>query len=69
MAESDDGSAEVPPPSERPAGMPRWVKISLIVALVLIVVFFFVNLAGGGGGHGPRRHSGVGEIWAVEAIA
>ena len=48
-------------------GMPRWVKVSLIVALVLVALFLIVNLAGGGG-HGPQRHSGSGPLHAV-AIA
>lgn len=35
-------------------GMPRWVKVFLIVSLV--VVFLFVILLLTGGGHGPGRH-------------
>lgn len=35
--------------------MPRWVKVSLIVAASLIVVFVLAQLVGGGN-HGPRRH-------------
>jgi len=37
-------------------GMPRWVKILGLIALVvvlLLVVLMFV----GGGGHGPGRHT------------
>lgn len=38
-----------------PPGTPRWVKVSLIiaVAVVLLVVILLVS----GGGHGPGRHS------------
>ncbi len=54
-------------PGERQAGMPRWVKISLIVALVLVAVFVIINLAGGGGEHGPGRHSGSGPLGAAVA--
>jgi hypothetical protein len=45
-------------PLERPTpGMPRWVKVSLIVALVLAVLVVVVLLVGGGvGDHGPGRH-------------
>ncbi len=39
-------------------GMPRWVKLSLIVALVLVLTFVVANLIGVGGEHGPGRHRG-----------
>jgi hypothetical protein len=42
-------------------GMPRWVKISLIIVMVLVLAFVILNLAGVGGEHGPRRHSGGGD--------
>lgn len=43
------------------AGMPRWVRISAIVVLVLAVLVVVVLFVGGGpgggpGGHGPGRH-------------
>ncbi len=43
-------------------GMPRWVKILGIIALVvvlLLVVLMLVSGGGGpgGGGHGPGRHT------------
>lgn len=38
-----------------PAGMPRWVKIFLIVAAVLVVLLVAGMLIGGGQ-HGPGRH-------------
>jgi hypothetical protein len=43
---------------DRPmTGMPRWVKVSMIVALVLVVLVVVMLLVGGGpGDHGPRRH-------------
>jgi hypothetical protein len=38
-------------------GMPRWVKVSAIIALVLVVLVVVMLLVGGGPGeHGPRRH-------------
>jgi hypothetical protein len=43
-------------PSSHPqtAGMPRWVKVFGIVAILLVLVFVGFHLAGGGfGGHGP----------------
>lgn len=39
-------------------GMPRWVKISLIVVGTLIAIFVFLQLIGVGGQHGPSRHIG-----------
>ncbi len=38
-------------------GMPRWVKISAFVVLVVAVLVVVMLLVGGGpGGHGPSRH-------------
>lgn len=46
------------------SGMPRWVKVFLIVVIVLVVlaVVALLTSRGGPGGHGPRRHlpSGLG---------
>jgi hypothetical protein len=40
------------------AGMPRWVKVSAIIALVIVVLVVVMLLVGGGPGeHGPGRHS------------
>lgn len=48
-----------------PAGrLPRWVKVSLIVAL-LVAVLVVVMMLVGGGGHGPGRHSGAATIAGV----
>jgi hypothetical protein len=41
-------------------GMPRWVKVSLIVVGMLIVLFVVFNLTGIGGQHSPGRHLGPG---------
>ena len=45
-----DGSADRGPT----AGLPRWVKVSGIIALVLVVLVLVLLLAGGD--HGPGRH-------------
>ncbi|MFD7409347.1 hypothetical protein ACFV7R_43510 [Streptomyces sp. NPDC059866] len=45
-----------PTPSSAPdeGGAPRWVKVSVVVAVVLVAVFVIVHLAGGGMvGHTP----------------
>lgn len=48
---------------ESTTGIPRWVKVSAIVALVLVVLVVVMLLVGGDhgpspgpGGHGPGRH-------------
>ena len=38
-------------------GIPTWVKVSGIVALVVILLVVVVMVAGVGGDHGPGRHS------------
>ena len=45
---------------ERPstAGMPRWVKVFLIVGLALVLLVLVGKVTGVGGGHGPGRHGG-----------
>ena len=40
------------------AGMPRWVKISLLVVGALVLVFVLANITGVAGDHGPGRHAG-----------
>jgi hypothetical protein len=37
-------------------GMPRWVKVFLIIALALVLLFVVGKLTGVGGEHGPGRH-------------
>jgi hypothetical protein len=40
--------------TERATGMPRWVKVSLIVAVAVIVLVIILMVTGG---HGPGRHA------------
>ena len=44
------------PTSKDSKGVPQWVKISGIVALIVVVVVIAM-LVVGGGNHGPGRHS------------
>jgi hypothetical protein len=37
--------------------MPRWVKVTAIVAGVLVAIFVVLQLTGVGGQHGPGRHT------------
>ncbi len=46
--------ADVPPERAPTTGMPRWVKVSAIVAVVLVVLVVVMLLVGGD--HGPSRH-------------
>jgi hypothetical protein len=43
-------------------GMPRWVKVSLVIVGALAVLFavLMATAGDGGGGHGPGNHSLVG---------
>lgn len=49
---------------ERREGMPRWAKVSLIIAalvVLLVVLTMFLFPGGDEGGHGPDRHASSGE--------
>jgi hypothetical protein len=41
-------------PDREPTGIPRWVKVSLIIVAVVGLLIVVMTLIGGG--HGPRRH-------------
>jgi hypothetical protein len=56
--------ADLPPdlrPDNQAPAMPRWVKVSVIVALVLAVLVVIALLTGG---HGPSRHMSSGAVGA-----
>ena len=47
---------------DAPPGMPRWVKVTGVVAIVLVLLVGVLLLFGNGpGGHGPGRHTGSGD--------
>ena len=48
----DQASPKGPPP------MPRWVKVSIAIAVALVALFVVLKLTGAGGEHGPGRHGG-----------
>ena len=55
-----DGSAGSPGPGPDHGefqGMPRWVKVSGIVVVLLAVLVAVLLVLGGPGGHGPGRHA------------
>jgi hypothetical protein len=41
-----------------PPGMPRWVKVSLIIVLALVLLVVVAQVTGIAGEHGPGRHGG-----------
>ena len=43
-------------------GMPRWVKVSRIIVLVLALLVALLLATGVGGDHGPGRHGGGGNM-------
>lgn len=58
LSDADDIRAG---PDRDSTGMPRWVKVFGIIALVLALLF--VVMLVGGGRHGPARHRvAVGEV-------
>lgn len=54
----DEEAAHAPIAAPQPPGMPRWVKVTLVVVGVLVLVAVGAVLFGngGGGGHGPGMH-------------
>jgi hypothetical protein len=42
-------------------GMPRWVKVFGIIALVVVLLVVILLLTRGLGGHGLSRHGGFGQ--------
>lgn len=56
-AEHHPGGMDAPGPPESTTGVPRWVKVLLVVAVVLAVLVAVMLLTGIGGEHGPSRHA------------
>jgi hypothetical protein len=44
------------PDHDSPPRMPRWVKVSGIIAIVLVLLFVSMHLFGGHGKMGPMHH-------------
>lgn len=51
--------------SEAGPGMPRWVRVFLIVGVAVVLLFAVAKVTGVGGDHGPGRHGGGGGTPAV----
>ncbi|MGP4085183.1 hypothetical protein [Streptomyces sp. KR55] len=52
-----DKTGEIPARTPA-AGMPRWVKASGLIALIVVLLFVVMLLVKGPGDHGPGRHFG-----------
>ena len=50
-------------------GVPRWVKVAGLIAIVVIVLIAFILITGIGGPHGPFRHLPGGGADAPTATA
>lgn len=53
------------------SGTPRWVKLSVLIAVVVVLMVVLL-LSGGLGEHGPGRHASSGDplsgqAWSVSA--
>jgi len=55
--------------SSAPPGMPRWVKVLGIIALVLVLLIVIALATGLGGPHGPRRHTPSGDSGIEPVLA
>ena len=52
MTQRNDPHNETPAATGNPAGTPRWVKVSGVIALVIVVLLVVLLLSG----HGPAQH-------------
>ena len=60
----DNGCTEDPETNEDdPSDMPRWVKLSGIVALLLVVAVIAMLLTGHGAGRHMGQGGGLDDIW------
>ncbi len=57
-ADAETSDTGMPPDGVPQTGMPRWVKLALIIGLVLVLLLVVGRLTGVGGEHGPGRHGG-----------
>ena len=55
-------------PGPGPVGMPRWVKVFLVVAIVLILAFVVTRLLGVQHGPGLHNPGGSGDSAPVEDV-
>ncbi|MPZ73362.1 MAG: hypothetical protein GEU74_09045 [Nitriliruptorales bacterium] len=53
---------------QAPPGMPRWVKVFVIIVGALLLVFVVLQLAGVGGRHGPRVHGANAQVVAPSYV-
>lgn len=58
---NQESEASGPQTGEQPPAMPRWVKVSVVVAAAVLLVLVVLRLTGTGGQHGPARHQSAGQ--------
>lgn len=51
-------AGEPDPTADAEDGMPRWVKVFLVVGVVLVALLLIGKVTGIGGEHGPNMHGG-----------
>lgn len=59
---SDSGNDPGVGPGREYPGIPRWVKVSGIIVIVLILLVVIMLFTGVGGDHGPSRHIPAGDV-------
>lgn len=55
------------PHRESTTGLPRWVRISGIIAGIVVLLIVILLLTSGPGGHGPGRHTPSGGLGQTPA--
>jgi hypothetical protein len=58
---NSNSDTDVRSTEERPPSIPRWVKVSGIIVIVVVLLYVTLELSGAGGKHGPGRHTPSGQ--------
>ena len=58
----DATDSEVQAQLAQPPGMPRWVKITLLVVGLLVLILIATAVFAAGGSHGPGMHGGLADV-------
>jgi hypothetical protein len=51
------GDTGARPDRESTTGVPRWVRVAGIIAVVVVLLIVILLVTSGPGGHGPGRHA------------
>ena len=66
---SEQSEAATEDGSERPPGMPRWVKATIVVIGILVALFVILKVSGVAGQHGPGRHMSSAPVSVGQPVA